>query len=78
MNGSPTLSPGGSELAFSSKRNGTFNIFVRPVTGAAEERVLHASNEDERPQSVSPDGKNLFIDYRPQIRPGPRKLQFCR
>jgi eukaryotic-like serine/threonine-protein kinase len=70
MNGSPTWSPDGSELAFSSARNGTFNIFVKPVTGAAEETVLHLSNEDERPQSFSPDGKNLIIDYRPQTRLG--------
>jgi serine/threonine protein kinase len=70
MNGSPTWSPDGSELAFASTRNGTFNIFVKPVTGAAEERVLHPSNEDERPQSYSPDGKNLIIDYRPQVRLG--------
>jgi eukaryotic-like serine/threonine-protein kinase len=70
MNNNPTWTPDGSEIAFSSTRNGTFNMFVKPATGAAEERVLHDSNEDERPQSFSPDGKHLVIDYRPRVRLG--------
>lgn len=57
--------------AYASDRNsGTMNVFVKPVTGAAEEKDLHPSVDDERPTSWSPDGRFLVIDRRPASRRG--------
>ena len=69
-NESPIWSPDGSQLAFSSARTGTFNLYVKPATGAAEEQPLHATTDDERPQSWSPDGRYIVLDSRPQSRLG--------
>jgi len=68
--GDPIWSPDGSQLAFSSARTGTFNLYVKPVTGAAEEQPLHATTDDERPQSWSPDSRYIVFDSRPQSRLG--------
>ena len=38
------------------------------MSGAVEEKALHASPEDERPQSWSADGRFLILDSRPQSR----------
>jgi len=67
-NSGPTWSPDGSQVAIATSRSGAFNVYVKPITGAAEEKALHPSPEDERPQSWSPDGRFLVIDSRPQSR----------
>ena len=67
---SPIWSPDGSQLAFSSVRTGMANMYVKPATGAAEEQPLHATTDDERAQSWSPDGRYLVLDSRPQSRLG--------
>jgi serine/threonine protein kinase len=64
MNISPTWSPDSSQIALASNRNGAFNVYIKPVTGSAEEKVLHATPEDERPLSWSADGRFLVIDSR--------------
>jgi eukaryotic-like serine/threonine-protein kinase len=43
---------------------------MKPANGAAEEKAIHPSPDDERPQSWSPDGKYLVYDRRPVSRPG--------
>jgi len=68
MNTTPTWSPDGSQVALSSSRTGSFNAYAKPITGAAEEKLLHATPEDERPQSWSADGRFLILDSRPQSR----------
>jgi len=70
LNAFPTWSPDGSQVALNSSRTGPANVYVKPITGAAEEKALHPSPEDERPQSWSPDGRFLVIDSRP---PSPGK-----
>jgi serine/threonine protein kinase/Tol biopolymer transport system component len=69
-NDNPIWSPDGSQLAFGSDRTGTFNLYVKPATGGAEEQPLHATTDEERPQSWSPDGRYIVIDSRPQSRLG--------
>jgi Tol biopolymer transport system component len=69
-NGIPIWSPDGSQLAFSSDRTGTWNLYMKPATGAAEEQPLHATTDDERAQSWSPDGRYIVLDSRPQSRSG--------
>jgi len=68
MNTTPAWSPDGSQVEFASSRSGAFNVYVKPVTGVAEEKQVHAAPEDERPQSWSPDGRFLILDSRPQSR----------
>jgi len=68
MNTTPAWSPDGSQVEFASSRSGAFNVYVKPITGAAEEKQVHATPEDERPQSWSPDGRFLILDSRPQAR----------
>jgi Tol biopolymer transport system component len=68
LNTNPTWSPDSSQVAFTSTRNGGFSVYVKPVTGAAEEKLLHATPEDERPESWSADGRFLVINSRPRSR----------
>ncbi|HXO36105.1 MAG TPA: protein kinase [Candidatus Acidoferrales bacterium] len=68
MNSTPAWSTDGSQVAFSSSRRGPFNVYVKPISGAAEERALHVTPEDERPQSWSPDGRFLILETRAQSR----------
>ena len=68
LNSGATWSPDGSKVAFASSRNGAFNLYIKPTNGATEEKPLHATPEDERPQSWSADGRFLLIDSRPQSR----------
>jgi serine/threonine protein kinase/Tol biopolymer transport system component len=66
----PVWSPDGSQLALTSSRTGSQNVYLKSATGAAEEQPLHptGTEEDERVQSWSPDGRYLVLDSRPQSR----------
>jgi len=64
INGSATWSPDGSQIAFASNRANTFNIYVKPTTGAAEEKLLLKSPTDQRPKSWSSDGRYLAFEER--------------
>jgi Tol biopolymer transport system component len=68
MNTTPAWSPDGLELAFSSTRAGPFNAYVKPITGATEEKQVRPNPDDERPQSWSRDGRLLIVDSRPESR----------
>jgi eukaryotic-like serine/threonine-protein kinase len=68
--GYPVWSPDSLQIAFASTRTGTFNIYLKPANGAAEEKAIHPSPDDERPQSWSPDGKYLVFDRRATSRQG--------
>ena len=64
LNGSPVWSPDGSQIAFSSSQSNAINIYTKPTTGAAEEKPLHQSADDERPRSWSPDGRYIAFENR--------------
>jgi Tol biopolymer transport system component len=66
--GSPTWSPDGTQVAFASTKSGPFNMYVKALSGGAEEKSIHTSPEDERPRSWSPDGKYLVYDRRATAR----------
>ena len=70
LNTGPTWSPDGSQIALASSRSGSFNIYVKPITGAVEEKAVHPTAEDERPQAWSSDGRFLAVDSRTQSRHG--------
>jgi eukaryotic-like serine/threonine-protein kinase len=68
-NFSPVWSPDGSQLAFASGRSGTSNMYVKPTTGASEEKRLIESTDDQRPMSWSPDGRYLAFENRGSAAP---------
>jgi eukaryotic-like serine/threonine-protein kinase len=55
----PVWSADGRRLAFSSNRRGTFDVYVKPSSGAEEERLL-ADGEAGNPTDWSPDGRFLL------------------
>jgi Tol biopolymer transport system component len=62
-------------LAFASSSTGNFNLYLKSVNGSSEEKPLHPSEDDERPQSWSPDGKYLVFDRRATSRQGISEIQ---
>jgi Tol biopolymer transport system component len=66
--GSPAWSPDGTQVAFASTKSGPFNMYVKALSGGAEEKSIHTSPDDERPRSWSPDGKYLVYDRRATAR----------
>src|SRR5262249_62009408 len=61
---SPTWSPDGTMLAFSSNRNGNYEIYVRRVEGGQEVNVTNDTSQDIEP-AFSPDGNWIaFVSTR--------------
>jgi len=57
----PVWSPDGSEIVFSSNREGVFNLYRKPADGSRAEQLLLRSNDDKRGFSWSRDGR--FLAY---------------
>ncbi|MGD0906233.1 MAG: protein kinase [Candidatus Acidiferrales bacterium] len=57
----PVWSPDGSEIVFSSNRDGIYNLYRKPADGSKAEQLLLGSNEDKRAFSWSRDGR--FLAY---------------
>jgi eukaryotic-like serine/threonine-protein kinase len=60
MNIEPQWSPDGSEIVFTSDRDGIFNLYRKPSNGATEEQLLLRSDLNKRPESWSADGRFLL------------------
>jgi eukaryotic-like serine/threonine-protein kinase len=58
----PVLSPDGSQIAFSSNREGAMNLYWKLASGAGKEEGLLKSNQAGHMQDWSPDGR--FLLYR--------------
>lgn len=56
----PVFSPDGSWIAFSSRRHGSWDIFVVPSEGGSPQRLTWHSGGDV-PTGWSPDGKSLLF-----------------
>jgi Tol biopolymer transport system component len=54
-------SPDGSQIVFSSKRKGHFDLYRKLASGAGKEELLYGDRMDKYPASWSPDGK--FVMY---------------
>ena len=52
-----SFSPDAKQIAFSSNRNGRFEIFVRPAAGGGNERQITADGKQAMDPAWSPDGK---------------------
>jgi eukaryotic-like serine/threonine-protein kinase len=53
-------SPDGSEIVFSSNREGHYNLYRKPANGAKQEELLLKSNEHNRPWDWSRDGEYVI------------------
>ena len=60
-NGNPIWSPDGQQIAFCSRRNGKWGIYIKPSQGTGSEKLLVESDSVQTPWSWSRDG--AFILY---------------
>jgi len=61
---SPVWSPDGSSVAFVSNRDGFFDLYRKPSSGAGNEEVVLKSSESKSPYDWSPDGRYLLYAAR--------------
>jgi Tol biopolymer transport system component len=61
IDGSPVWSPHGDRVAFVSTRNGVYDLFEKPASGAADERLLLPTSQNKRALSWSQDGRFLLF-----------------
>jgi eukaryotic-like serine/threonine-protein kinase len=60
----PVWSPDSSRIAFTSAKNGQFDLFQKASNLAAEDELLYRSSDPKAPSSWSPDG-NLLLYFNP-------------
>jgi eukaryotic-like serine/threonine-protein kinase len=58
----PRWSPDGKRIAFSSNRNGTFDLFIKESSGASEEKLIFEHDIDLYISDWSRDGKYILIN----------------
>lgn len=66
----PKWSPDGSRVAFGSRRNGKWGLYVKLADGTAEEELVTESDLPKMQMRWSPDGKMLVYwvdDPRPEV-----------
>jgi dipeptidyl aminopeptidase/acylaminoacyl peptidase len=56
----PVWSPDGRQVVFNSPRNGRFDLFMKPASGAAEEQALLVTAQGKVAMDWSPDGRVLL------------------
>jgi eukaryotic-like serine/threonine-protein kinase len=59
-NSSPVWAPDGRRIAFASRRNGLWGLYVKRADGAGAEERIYESPAEKVPMSWSPDG-NLLV-----------------
>ena len=61
IDGHPVWSHDGSQIAFESQRNGTFDIWTKPASGDGAEEIVLAAPANEWPLDWSSDGRFLLF-----------------
>lgn len=56
----PVWSPDGKQIAFSSDRNGSQDLYIMSAAGGAEKRLTYGSGS-ELAEAFSPDGKEVYF-----------------
>jgi eukaryotic-like serine/threonine-protein kinase len=56
----PVWSPDGSRIAFTSNRDGTFNLYEKTSNLASEDKIMYRSSDPKASSSWSPDGRFLL------------------
>lgn len=64
----PSFSPNGNSIAYSSDRNGSLEIYTKPLTPGGQEIQLTSDGNENREPAWSPDGE--FIAYHSARRGG--------
>jgi dipeptidyl aminopeptidase/acylaminoacyl peptidase len=59
-NQSPIWSPDGARIAFASRRNNKWGLYLKAADGAGAEELITESDAPKTPMSWSPDGKLLL------------------
>ena len=72
----PVFSPNGREIAFTSQRTGSWQIYIMPSTGGVARQITHHS-EGHSLMDWYPDGKHLLIRARRDHR-GPKSERFFK
>jgi len=60
IDATPIWSPDGSRIVFRSSRNGAFDLFEKPASGAGEEQPLLVTPQSKSPLDWSRDGRVLL------------------
>ena len=60
-NSSPIWSPDGGRIAFASRRDRAWGIYVKAANGVGAEEMLFQSDTPKAPLSWSPDGKTILF-----------------
>ena len=64
---SHTWSADGRHLVFSSSRDGSFDLYLKPTSGAGESELLLGTDNDKGPRDWSRDGRLLlFVELSPE------------
>ncbi len=72
----PIWSPDGGRIAFTSWRNGTWDLYQKAASGSGQEKLLLKSNEGKFPTHWSWDGR--FIAFTNQSAKGDSDCGCCR
>ncbi len=62
----PVWSPDGSELLFASDRTGFYNLYRKPTSGTAPERIVASAARNQYPSDWSRDGTIVFTSLDPK------------
>jgi len=62
INTSPVWSPDGSQIAYTSNRNGVFDLYRKPANSSGGDELLLQTSANKSPTDWSPDGRYLLFE----------------